>query len=119
MMTEKTMVERMRAAMRQYRLDQPDSYTVAIYGPGGFYELHDTFSKAFERKEELALMAALKAAMVPSSSMIKAGEQAMDHGEAKQVWQAFLGAIIEEHEATDEQASERLNDKIKAFAPSP
>lgn len=118
-MTEKTMVERMRSAMRQYRIDQPDSYTVAIYGPNGFYEIHDTFSKAFERKEELAIMAALKAIMIPSRSTIEAGEQAMDHGEARQVWQAFLSAIIHEHEAADHQALARLDDKIKAFAPSP
>lgn len=119
MMAEKTTLDHMQEAMRQYWIEQPDSYTVVIYGPNGFYELHDSFSTAFERKEELALLAALKAIMVPSKTIADAGRQAMKQGKAKQVWQAFLCAIINEHKATEDRTAERLDDKIKALAPSP
>ena len=117
-MADLTAIDRMREAMRQYRIDQPDSYVVAIYGPDGFHELHDSFAKAFERKEELALLAALRAIMNPSKAMVDAGEQAMASGQARPVWQAFLETMIAEHEAAGSRADERLGAKKRAFAPS-
>lgn len=118
MMTNSTAVDRMLEAMRQYRIDQPDSYTVAIYGPDGFYELHDSFAEAFERKEKLAMLAALRAIMNPSKAMVDAGERAMASGQAKQVWQTLLDTIIAEHETADDRADERLGERKKALASS-
>ena len=95
-----TIIDRMRFAVQQYRIDQPDSYTFAIYGPDEFYELHDSFSAAFERKEELGLLAAMKAISVPSNAMIDAGEIALKSGQVEHVWQAFVSAIIAEYKAS-------------------
>jgi hypothetical protein len=104
-MQDLTAIGRMRDAMRCYRIDQPDSYTVAIYGPDGFCELHDSFAKAFERKEELALRAALRALTRPSKAMTAAGARAMESGEVETVWQAFLEAILAEGGAAGDLTS--------------
>lgn len=99
-MQRSTTIDRMRFAIKQYRIDQPDSYTFAIYGPDEFYELHDSFSTAFERKEELGLLAAMKAISAPSKAMIDAGAIALKSGQAEQVWRAFVSAIIAEYQAS-------------------
>lgn len=99
-MQRSTTIDRMRFAVQQYRIDQPDSYTFVIYGPDEFYELHDSYSAAFERKEELGLLAAMKAISVPSKAMIDAGAIALKSGQVEQVWQAFVSAIIAEYQAS-------------------
>ena len=106
----------MRWALRQYRIDQPDSHTVAIYGPDDFYELHDDFSKAYQRKEELTLLAALEAITEPSKAMLAAGEHAMESGEAVHVWQAFIRTMIAEYEATQASSNTSRNERKAALA---
>lgn len=107
-MKSSPIIARMRIATQQYRIDQPDSYTFAIYGPEEFYESHDSFSAAFERREELGLLAAMEAIRVPSEAMIDAGEIALRSGQVVHVWQALVGVIITEYEIAhdrDEDAS--------------
>lgn len=115
-MERSTVIDRMRQALRQYRLDQPDSHTVAIYGPDDFCELHENFSEAYERKETLMLLAALKAIASPSDAMIDAGELAMESGKAAHVWQACMRAIIAEFEANQATEEDAPHERKAAFA---
>ena len=105
-----TVIAHMRSAFQQYRIDQPDSYTFAIYGPDDFCELHDSFSAAFERREELGLLAALRATNVPVKAMIDAGEIALEDGHAGHVWQALVSAIADEYEASRKCEADALVD---------
>ncbi|MDH3660849.1 MAG: hypothetical protein OEU92_12640 [Alphaproteobacteria bacterium] len=99
-MKHSTIIGRMRSALRQYRIDQPDSYTFAIYGPKSFYELHDSLAKALERKEELSLIAAFEKISIPSKAMTDAGEAALKSGQITLIWQALVDAIIAEYQAS-------------------
>lgn len=101
-MTRPTTIDGMRFAIQQYRIDQPDSYTFAIYGPDEFYELHDSFSAAFERREELGLLAAMKAASLPSNAIINVDEITLKGETVEQVWQALVRVIVTEYETSHE-----------------
>lgn len=109
-MRRSTTVDRMRFAFEQYRIDQPDSYTFAIYGPDEFYELHDSFSTAFVRKQELGLLAAMKAMTVTSKAIMDAGDIGLESGQIERVWQAFVNAIIAEYEASRAREEDELVD---------
>ena len=91
-------MDRMRLAMRDYVIDQPDDFTIALYGPDDFYELHDSLASAVERKDELGLLAALQAVAPLPNVMIEAGNAAMKNERVSDVWQALIGAIADEYD---------------------
>ena len=95
-----TTIDRMRAALRQYRVDQPDDYTFALYGPDNFCERHDSYAAAYERKEELGLLAAIEAMHPLPTALIDAGAAGLDGDRIGQVMHAAADAIAAEYHAS-------------------